>query len=75
MEIEKQLIFKSTLEICVYVYQFAIQIEKISSMLKYPMRLTNLCQVIKVLNFKNICGGGPTSIDFPGKHHFYPYYQ
>ncbi|XP_015364389.1 PREDICTED: uncharacterized protein LOC107162130 [Diuraphis noxia] len=66
MEIEKQLIFKSTLEICLYVYQFAIQIEKISCTLKYPMSIINLCQVIKVLDFKKICGGGPRSIDFPG---------
>jgi len=75
MEIEKQLIFKSTLEIYLYVYQFYIQIEKISSKLKYPMSLTNLSEVIKVIDFKKICEGGPRSIDFPGKHHSYPYYQ
>ncbi|XP_022162976.1 uncharacterized protein LOC111028582 isoform X2 [Myzus persicae] len=66
MKIEKQLIFKSSLEICVYVYQFTIQIEKISSALKYPISLKYLSQVIKVLDLKKMCGGGPRSIDFPG---------
>ncbi|XP_060871130.1 uncharacterized protein LOC132945412 [Metopolophium dirhodum] len=66
MKIEKQLVFKSTLEICVYVYQFTIQTEKISSTLKYPISLTSLSQLIKVLDLKKICGGGPRSIDFPG---------
>lgn len=75
MKIEKQIVFKCTLEICVYVYQFTIQIEKISSALKFPISLTNLSQVIKVLDLKKICGGGPKSIDFPGKHYFHSYYQ
>lgn len=75
MKIEKQIVFKNTLEICVYIYQFTIQIEKISSTLKYPISLTNLSQVIKVFDLKKICGGGPRSIDFPGKHYSYPYNQ
>jgi len=75
IKIEKQIVFKSTLEICVYVYQFTIQTEKISSTLKYPMSLTSLSQLIKVLDLKKICGGGPSSIDFPGKNYSYSYYQ
>lgn len=43
-----------------YVYQFTIQIGKISSTLKSISS-----------NFKKVCGGGPKSIDFPGKHFSY----
>ena len=49
MKIEKQLVFKSTLEICMYVNQFSIKIDT----LKYPIRLTNLSQAIKILDLKN----------------------
>jgi len=69
MKIEKQLVFKGTLKICVYVHQFTTEIKKISNTLKYPISLTSLSQLIKVLDLKKICGGGPRSIDFPGKHY------
>lgn len=74
MKIEKQLVFKSTLEICFYVYQYTIEIENISKTLKYPISLTDLSQTIKILDLKTMCVGGPRSIDFPGKHYSYPYY-
>jgi len=76
MKIEKQLVFKSTLEICFYVYQYTIEIENnISKTLKYPISLTNLSQAIKILDLKTMCVGGSRSIDFPGKHYSYPFCQ
>jgi len=69
MKIEKQLVFKGTLEICVYVHQFTTEIKKISNTLKYPISLRKLSQAIRILDLKNICVGGPRSIDFPGKHY------
>lgn len=75
MLVEKQLVFKSTLEICVYVYQFTIEIKKICNTLTYPTSLTDLSQAIKIFDLKNICVGGPRSIDFPGKYYSYPYNQ
>jgi len=75
MQIEKQLVFKSTLEICVYVYQLTIEIEKLSNTLTYPTSLEDLSQAIKIFDLKSICIGGPRLIDFPCKHYSSPYYQ
>lgn len=65
--------FKSTLDLCEYVYQFTIEIEKISKTLKYLFN-SKLFLSIKILDLKTICVGGPRSIDFPGKHYSYPHF-
>lgn len=73
MKIDKQLVFKSNFEICVYVFQLTIKIEKLSKTLKYPIR-SNISQAIKTLDLYTTCIGDPRSIDIPGKHYFNPYF-
>ncbi|KAL4141895.1 hypothetical protein QTP88_004447 [Uroleucon formosanum] len=59
-------IFKSTLEVCLYIYQLSVQMDNLSFKLKYPFSLKDVSQTIEKQNHKNICQGGPSSINFPG---------
>lgn len=70
LQIEKQIIFKNTSEICVYLYQLLIQCEKLSTKLKFPISVRDISVVIAIFNFKNVCKAGPSSVDFPGNNFF-----
>lgn len=68
MDIEKQLVFKSTLEIRMFIYQHCVNVEKINSKLEYPLHSNYISQAIQILNYKNVCQGGPSVLNFPGKY-------
>lgn len=40
--------------------------DNLSFKLKYPFSLKDVSQTIEKQNHKNICQGGPSSINFPG---------
>lgn len=71
MKIEKQIIFKNTLEISLYMYNYFVKIENLSIKIKYPFCLQNVSKVIEDINCIHICKGGPKSIDFPGNNNFF----
>lgn len=50
-----------------YIYsQLSVQMDNLSFKLEYPFSLKDESQTIEKLNHKNICEGGPSSINFPG---------
>lgn len=71
MQIERQLVFKNTLEMQLYIYQFHVPIENINIRLEYPISSKDISQAIEIIHYKRICPGGPKSIDFPGNNNYY----
>lgn len=71
MQIERQLIFKNSLEIRLYVNQLPVTIENINITLKYPIHTRDISQAIDIIHYKRICSGGPMLIDFPGNNNHY----
>jgi len=68
LKIEKQLVFKNTLEICLYVYQLSVDIDHQITKLEFPVNLRDISRVIEIIDYKEICRGGPTSKNFPGRY-------
>lgn len=71
MQIERQLIFKNSLEIRLYIYQLPVALENINITLEYPIHIKDISQAIEIIHYKRICPGGPKSIDFPGNNNHY----
>jgi len=68
LKIEKQFIFKNTLEICFYVYQLSVDIDKQSTKLVFPVNLRDISTFINIIDYKQICRGGPNLMNFPGRY-------
>ncbi|KAE9522969.1 hypothetical protein AGLY_016600 [Aphis glycines] len=65
LQIEKQIIFKNTLEINFFVYQYIVHTDNLGTKLQYPLNPNQITAAIKLFENKTICSGGPNPVNFP----------
>lgn len=70
LQIEKQIIFKNTLEISFYMSQHKIDLKNLGVKLKYPLHIKTINFAIQLFENKNVCLGGPCPINFPGNERY-----
>lgn len=52
LKIEKQLVFKNTLEICFYVYRLSVDIDQQSAKFEFPVNLRDISRFINIIDYK-----------------------
>jgi len=68
LKIENQLVFKNTLEICLYMYQLSVDIDLQSTKLGFPVNLRDISRFFNTIDYKKMCRDGSSLMHFPSRY-------